>query len=210
MNETKKTGSTVSGAMAWSEQVSMSQEEIDEFLSGRWLCRLATLRKDGSPYNAPAWYYWDGVCLFLMLTSNRLTCKNLLNDPRCAAIIDMDDRPLMGMRKNLAKAVHIAGKATVITRESGEKIQFEGGPWKGLQAFDECRLTMLGRYGFWERDGVLGLSTDKLRELVFDEDDIKGSQLEKDHVQRVIVKIRPDRVQAWDFSKAPFGRHDGD
>ncbi len=32
----------VSGVLAWHPAVAMTKEEIDEFLSGRWVARLAT------------------------------------------------------------------------------------------------------------------------------------------------------------------------
>ena len=101
----------VSGALAWHPEVAMSTEEIDDFLSGRWVVRLATLAGDGYPHVTPLWYYWDGKCLYLALTRNRLAFKHLNRDPRCSAVIDMDNRPLMGMRSNLAKAVVIKGDA---------------------------------------------------------------------------------------------------
>jgi nitroimidazol reductase NimA-like FMN-containing flavoprotein (pyridoxamine 5'-phosphate oxidase superfamily) len=53
----------ITGALAWHPDVAMTPEEIDEFLSGRWIARLATLGKDGYPHVAPFWYYWDGECV---------------------------------------------------------------------------------------------------------------------------------------------------
>ena len=101
----------VSGALAWHPDVAMSQEEIDDFLSGRWVARLATIGPDGYPHVSPLWYYWDGRCVYMALTHTRRPCKHLRHNPRCSLAIDMDDRPLMGMRSNLAKAVIITGEA---------------------------------------------------------------------------------------------------
>ncbi len=53
----------VSGVLAWHPEVAMNKEEIDEFLSGRWIARLATIGTDGYPHIAPLWYYWDGESL---------------------------------------------------------------------------------------------------------------------------------------------------
>ena len=53
--------------LAWHPEVAMTQEEIDDFLSGRWVVRLATLARDGYPHVTPLWYYWDGQCLYLAL-----------------------------------------------------------------------------------------------------------------------------------------------
>ena len=113
----------VSGALAWHPEVAMTQQEIDEFLSGRWVARLATLGKDGYPHIAPLWYYWDGECVYFALTKNRQSCKNLQRDPRCSVVIDMDDRPLIGMRGNLAKAVLLIGDATqMVEVGSGKRV----------------------------------------------------------------------------------------
>jgi nitroimidazol reductase NimA-like FMN-containing flavoprotein (pyridoxamine 5'-phosphate oxidase superfamily) len=101
----------ISGALAWHPDVAMTKEEIDEFLSGRWVARLATLAGDGYPHIAPLWYYWDGECVYFELTRNRQSCKNLRRNSRCSVVIDMDDRPLMGIRTNLAKAALIVGDA---------------------------------------------------------------------------------------------------
>jgi hypothetical protein len=61
----------VSGALAWHPQVEMTKEEIDDFLSGRWIARLATIGRDGYPHVTPLWYYWEGKCLYPALTRNR-------------------------------------------------------------------------------------------------------------------------------------------
>jgi hypothetical protein len=54
----------VGGVLAWHPEVAMSREEIDEFLSGRWVARLATIGRDGYPHAFPFWYYWDGENIY--------------------------------------------------------------------------------------------------------------------------------------------------
>ena len=88
----------LSGALAWSPQVAMNRREIDEFLSGRWVARVATIGVDGYPHVYPFWYYWDGECLYFTATQTRGSYRDLKANPRCSVVIDMDDRPLMGMR----------------------------------------------------------------------------------------------------------------
>ena len=79
----------VSGVLAWHPQVAMTTDEIDEFLSGRWIARLATHGTDGYPHIAPLWYYWDGESFYVSLTRNRQSCKNLKQNPRCSVVIDL-------------------------------------------------------------------------------------------------------------------------
>ena len=194
----------VGGVLAWHPEVAMTQEEIDDFLSGRWVVRLATLARDGYPHVTPLWYYWDGQCLYLALTRNRLAFKHLNRDPRCSAAIDMDDRPLMGMRTNLAKAVVIKGKAEMVAVGSGKTVQIEAGPWQGEHTPEHLLTLLARRYSLSAHDGALGFSHEAFGEL-FARPEGRDSQLFKDNEGRVITKIRPQKIQSWDFSKAPMG-----
>ena len=44
----------------------MDAAEMNEFLAGPWIARIACLKPDGSPYIFPAWYHWDGVAFWLV------------------------------------------------------------------------------------------------------------------------------------------------
>ncbi len=194
----------IGGVLAWHPEVAMTQDEIDDFLSGRWVVRLATLARDGYPHVTPLWYYWDGQCLYLALTRNRRAFKHLNRDPRCSAAIDMDDRPLMGMRTNLAKAVVIKGDAEMAAVGSGQTVRIEAGPWQGEHTPEQVLALLGSRYSLSARDGALGFSHESFGE-VFARPEGRDSQLFKDNEGRVITKIRPQKIQAWDFSKAPMG-----
>jgi len=193
----------VSGVLAWHPHVAMTKEEIDEFLSGRWIARLATNGKDGYPHQAPLWYYWDGVCIYFALTVNRQSCKNLRRDPRCSVVIDMDERPLMGMRSNLAKAVVIFGEAQLTEVGSGQKITIEAGPWQGELTPEQAVAKLTSRYGLFERDGALGMTREAFRNM-FAQPEAQESQIFKDNLGRVLTKVVPRKIQAWDFSKSPI------
>ena len=193
----------ISGVLAWHPHVAMTKEEIDEFLSGRWIARLATNGKDGYPHQAPLWYYWDGVCIYFALTVNRQSCKNLRRDPRCSVVIDMDERPLMGMRSNYAKAVVIFGDAQLTEVGSGQKVTIDGGPWKGEHTPEQAVALLTSRYGLFERDGALGMTREAFRSM-FVRPEAQESQIFKDNLGRVLTKIIPKKIQAWDFSKSPI------
>jgi hypothetical protein len=193
----------LSGVLAWHPHVAMTKEEIDEFLSGRWVARLATTGKDGYPHIAPLWYYWDGECIYIALTRTRQSCKNLRHDPRCSVVIDMDDRPLMGMRSNLAKAVVIIGDAQTTEVGSGKRVTINAGPWKGEHRPEQAVAMLTSRYGLFERDGALGMTREAFRSM-FVQPGAEDSQIFKDNVGRVLTKIIPKKIQAWDFSKSPI------
>ena len=199
---------SVSGVLAWHPEVAMSQEEIDDFLSGRWVARLATHSADGYPAVAPLWYYWDGKCLYFNIARTRLTLKNLTRDPRCSAVIDMDDRPLMGLRTNMAKAVLIVGDAELTAEGSARKARIEAGPYAGEYPAEEALGFITNRYGLTECDGAIGLTRESLRAM-FKDQSARESQLYKDNQGRVLVKVVPRRIRAWDFSKAPVGYRSG-
>ncbi len=193
----------VSGVLAWHPEVAMSKEEIDEFLSGRWIARLATNGKDGYPHIAPLWYYWDGECIYFALTRTRQSCKNLQRNPRCSVVIDMDERPLMGMRSNFAKAVLIFGDAELTEVGSGQKITITAGPWKGEHTPEQAVAMLTNRYGLFSRDGALGMTREEFRGM-FARPEAQESQIFKDNIGRVLTKVVPTKIQAWDFSKSPI------
>ncbi|MBV8775124.1 MAG: pyridoxamine 5'-phosphate oxidase family protein [Deltaproteobacteria bacterium] len=194
----------VTGALAWNPEVTMSREEIDDFLSGRWLARLATMGRNGYPHIAPLFYYWDGECVYFELTRTRQSCRNLSRDPRCSVVIDMDDRPLMGLRTNMAKAVLIVGDAEMTEVGSGSKVRIDGGPWKGEYTPEQAIAMIVNRYGLSERDGALGLTWESFWRLL-SRHDFQESPVVKQNMGRVLTKVIPKKIQAWDFSKAPIG-----
>ena len=191
----------LSGALAWRDEVAMDQEEIDEFLSGRWVARVATIGRDGYPHVFPYWYYWDGANIYITPTVRRGSYRDLALNSRCSVIVDMDDRPLMGMRSNLAKAVQIIGDAEMA--QPGQTITIEAGPWRGEYASEQAVGLVTSRYLVLARDGGLGTTGESFLKMIT-ADDAKESQLVKDNAGRVFVKIRPKKIRAWDFSKAPI------
>ena len=195
---------TISGALAWHPEVDMSSEEIDDFLSGRLVARVATNGRDGYPAVTPLWYYWDGECLYFNIASTRFTLRNLQRDSRCSIVIDMDDRPVMGMRANMAKAVIITGDAELYAAGSGQRVRIEAGPFAGEHLPEAALARILTRYGLTERDGAIGFSREAMGRL-YQTEEIEGSLLKEDNADRYLVKVIPRRVRGWDFSKAPIG-----
>ncbi len=191
----------VGGVLAWHPEVAMTRDEIDEFLSGRWVARVATVGKDGYPHVFPFWYYWDGENIYITPTLKRGSYLDLESNPRCSVIVDMDDRPLMGMRSNLARAVQITGDAEIAG--PGERTTIDAGPWRGEYSSDQAVALVTSRYLLLARDGALGTTGETFIEMITS---TKGrdSRLVKDNTDRVFVKIKPKRIRAWDFSKAPI------
>ena len=194
----------ITGVLAWHPEVSMSEDEMNDFLSGRWVARLATIGRDGYPVVTPLWYLWDGRCLYFNIAKTRQSLKNLARDPRCSVVIDMDDRPLMGMRTNLAKAVLIVGDAQLTEAGSGQTVRIDAGPYAGEYLPEQAIGFITNRYGLTERDGAIGLTREGFRQM-FSDEGIEQSRLYQDNLGRVFTKIVPRRIRTWDFSKAPIG-----
>jgi PPOX class probable F420-dependent enzyme len=82
--------------------------EIDEFLSGVLLARLATAKGD-RPQVTPVWYEWDGEYLWVTMDRSSRKYRNLKANPYCAVTID---ETLGGLR---FKAVIMEGPVELIT-----------------------------------------------------------------------------------------------
>ena len=68
--------------------------EIDEFLNRVLLARLATADPEtGQPHVVPVWYGWDGQSLWISAFRSTRKVKELLKNPRCSVVIDVDSGP---------------------------------------------------------------------------------------------------------------------
>jgi hypothetical protein len=88
----------------------MTPEEMNEFLQGPWLARVACLQSDGSPYVVTCWYHWDGVCFWVVPRARSAWAHYMARDPRVALVIDEPDPPL---RKVLCEGTAIIVEAGV-------------------------------------------------------------------------------------------------
>lgn len=81
--------------------VSLSNEEIDEFLKAGHTLILGTIRKSGEPMATPLWYLWqDGV--FYVSTFARTTkLGHIRRDPRVCALVE-DGKHYLDLRAVVA------------------------------------------------------------------------------------------------------------
>jgi nitroimidazol reductase NimA-like FMN-containing flavoprotein (pyridoxamine 5'-phosphate oxidase superfamily) len=83
--------------------------EIDEFLNRVLLARLATADpQTNQPHVVPVWYGWDGQSLWISAFRSTRKVKELLKNPRCSVVIDVDG-DLPGL-----KAVLMEGEAELV------------------------------------------------------------------------------------------------
>lgn len=97
----------------------MSEEEVNEFLLGPWLARLACLKMDGSPFVIPVWYHWDSSAFWVVARKKSEWAYFLEADSRVSLVVD---EPVAPIRKVICE-----GEAEVIEKgvgphlENGEK-----------------------------------------------------------------------------------------
>ena len=182
-------------ALRWHPRVSMSKEELHRFLGGRLIARLSTIDGDGYPMVTPVWYLWDGKVMFFNLGRNRSPTRNLMRNPKCGVVVDFDDRPLVGLTENLAKGVSLVGNAELFDLGKSGKTR------------------AVSRNGFDPSEIAGKISSRYATNQTKDSDQVsrmirKASRtyhpLLRGELERVLVRMTPTRIRAWDFSKAPF------
>jgi PPOX class probable F420-dependent enzyme len=86
----------------------LKRKELEEFLAAPNIARVATVRKDGSPFVAPVWYDWDGESCYIVGRKRSSWVENIEHEPRVTVLIDRDESP--------NPKVTIEGRAEVIGR----------------------------------------------------------------------------------------------
>ena len=90
---------------------SMSEKEIQEFLSIPRLARMATIQ-NGKPHLVPVWYFYDGTNIIVSTPKGTKKTKNLQSNPNVSIIIDIVDGRAEDLSyANKVKAVIIEGTA---------------------------------------------------------------------------------------------------
>ncbi|WP_200300946.1 pyridoxamine 5'-phosphate oxidase family protein [Streptomyces adelaidensis] len=92
-------------------KIMMEPAELDEFLSTRRTCRVATVLADGAPHISPLWFVWDGTSLWLYSITRSKRWAALRRDPRVAVVVDAGEEygELRGVE--LSGSVEFIGEA---------------------------------------------------------------------------------------------------
>ena len=77
----------------------MTDEEVDEFLKGPHLCRLACLDEEGWPYIVPLWYQYRDGGYYVIPRARSVWAKHIQRDPRVHICVDIWET----MQKVMAK-----------------------------------------------------------------------------------------------------------
>ena len=87
-------------------KVTMTKQEMGEFLKEPWIAHVATLTKTGHPHSTPIWCYHDGTYFYISLIDGNAKTRALERDNRVALSITSEVLPY--------KAVLVHGTADLI------------------------------------------------------------------------------------------------
>ena len=78
---------------SWRGQVGrLTAAEMEEFLAGNILCRLAVLDPDGWPYIIPVWFQYKDGGYYIIPRERSIWAKYMARDPRVSLVIDETGR----------------------------------------------------------------------------------------------------------------------
>ncbi len=90
-------------------KLTMTKEEMYDFLQEPRLCYVGTLTKTGHPHVTPIWCYYDGQYFYMSLIDGNPKSRSLARDPRVSIAVSSDKIPY--------KAVVVHGTAKLIRGE---------------------------------------------------------------------------------------------
>ena len=118
----------------------LDDAELEEFLEGDYLARVACLTPDGAPYVIPLWYQWDGQAMWLVGRQRAVWCEYMKNDPRVSLVVDAPhSEPDESGRSMEIPKVIIQGNAEIAEEPN------VGGKW--VQVAEEMSYRYLGPNG---------------------------------------------------------------
>lgn len=68
----------------------MTAEEINAFLAGPVVARIATVDEEGAPYITPVWQHWDGQFMWIIPRAKTLFVQHLKKNPKVAVSCALD------------------------------------------------------------------------------------------------------------------------
>ena len=122
----------------------LTPEEIEEFLAGPVVARVATVDPDGAPYITPAWQEWDGEAMWIVPRERTQFVKHLRKNPNIAVSCALDSgtytRVLFrGKAEIVFGPAPMAGKCLEIANRMATRYLGEHGPEYLVPTYDRPR-----------------------------------------------------------------------
>jgi PPOX class probable F420-dependent enzyme len=157
-------------SLTWAPSIAMSKEEVDHFLGQKLVARLTSIRPDGYPHTTPLWFVWDGEALWFEFGAGERPRQHIRNLRRNPKLCVLIDRDARPEQGGLFDAQGVVIRGTV-ELSTEETLQ------------EELTLKILRKY--------FGEDGDQFVDVAL-EDGKPGKN-------RVIAKVKPESIHAWDF-----------
>jgi general stress protein 26 len=163
-------------SLTWAPGVAMSKEEIDSFLNEKLISRFTSIRPDGYPHTTPLWYVWDSEALWFVVGAGVRPRQHIRNLQQNPKMSAIIDRDARPTEGGSYNAQGVTVRGIAeLTTDVGVQ--------------DDVSRKILMRY-------FGGVSDENVRAVL--EDGKPGNN-------RVIVKVRPEKLYAWDLLKMEGG-----
>jgi PPOX class probable F420-dependent enzyme len=112
----------------------LSKDEMDAFLRGSVISRIATVKPDGAPYVVPVWHFWDGGFLWVIPRERSSFVENIKREPRVCVSAADDVDPLhtrvviQGRAEVVEGPVRMQGRMLEIANDMAHRYMGPDGP----------------------------------------------------------------------------------
>ena len=123
----------------------LSKPEIDEFLAGPIIARIATVKADGAPHVAPVWQQWDGQVMWVIPRSRSSWFENLKDEPRVCISCADDINPeharvtIEGVAEVVEGPIGLVGRVKEIADEMAVRYMGPNGPSYAAKTADQSQ-----------------------------------------------------------------------
>ena len=95
----------------------LTPEEIEEFLAGAVVARVATIDENGFPYIIPVWQEWDGEAFWIVPRERSAWVQHIKGNPNVAVSCAQDS--------GTYKRILVQGQAEIVEQERQVTVAFE-------------------------------------------------------------------------------------
>lgn len=125
----------------------LTADEIQEFLDGPIVARVATIDADGMPYITPVWEEWDGEAMWIVPRERSAFIKHILNNPKIAVSCALDSSPytrllMRGTAKIASGPAPMEGKCLEVANRMAVRYLGERGPEYLVPTLDRPRYLL--------------------------------------------------------------------
>jgi len=154
----------------------MTAKEMRGFLSEKLVARFASIRPDGYPHVTPLWYAWDGTYLWFIIGHGERPRQHIRNLQKNSRVAVIIDRDLRPQVGDLSP-----GAQGVLMRGRAKLLTDH-------KSQEEAVRNVMERYG--------GNFPQYVKAVIEDG---------KPGWNRVVARVKPEKVYAWDMRKLQAG-----